>query len=192
MVAALALAGCTATDPGQPLASGQATATSGSTSTPSSVAIPPRPRDITLDGLDPCKLFTKTQLDQIKINRQRNTVQTEATFKGAPLCQMDGQDGQVFFHYTVWLITTEGIEPWLDGKRNADAKLVSVDGFPAATYKVSGTTTFNCWTSVDVAKGQELSVEFRPVTRDAFTQDQMCQTSQQAAAFAVQTLKTLK
>jgi hypothetical protein len=193
LVAGLALTGCTEADPGQAVPAGQnTTGQAPSGSGQSTVNIPPRPRDIALDGQDPCKLFSKAQLDQIKVNRQRNITQTETTFKGSPICAMDGSEGSANFEYSLWLVTTEGIEPWLGGKRNADAKLVSVDGFPAASYKIRGTTTFNCWTSVGVANNQQLMVEFRPSTRNAFTQDQMCQKSEQAATFAMQTLKTLK
>lgn len=190
LLSGLALAGCTQSDSGQAVAGGPSASPGTGQSSPAQ--IPPRPRELALNGLDPCKLFVKAQLDQIKVNRQRNLVQDKDTFKGAPLCAMDGEDNQAFVHYTLWLVTSEGIEPWLAGKRNADAKLASVDGFPAATYKIKATTTFNCWTAVGVADGQQLMVEFRPTTRDAFTQDQMCQKSEQAAAFAVQTLKTLK
>jgi Protein of unknown function (DUF3558) len=156
------------------------------------VAIPPRPRDIKLDGVDPCKLFTKAQLDQIKVSRQRGSVQSEEVFKNAPVCQMDGEDNKVFFDYEAWLVTTEGIEPWLSGKRNVDAKLVSVEGFPAATYKLRGTTHFACETAVSVANGQQLMIQFRPTNRDVFTQDQMCQKSEQGASLAMRTLQTLK
>lgn len=191
LVAGLALAGCTDKDPGQAVPPVQTT-TTGSGWNPSQPTIPARPRELQLNGLDPCKLLTKPQLDQIKVNRQRNLVQTEQVYKDAPLCAMDGGDGQVFWGYSLWLITTEGIEPWLGGKRNVDARPITVDGFPAASYKLRGTSHFDCVTAVGVADGQQLAMNFQPLKRDAFTQEQMCQKSEQAAAFAVQTLKTLK
>jgi hypothetical protein len=193
LVAGLALTGCTEADPGQAVAAGQNTTGQppGGSGQPTA-KIPPRPRDINLEGQDPCKLLSKTQADQIKVTRQRNLTQTESTFKGSPICAMDGSEGTANFEYNLWLVTTEGIEPWLGGKRNADAKLVSVDGFPAASYKIRGTTNFNCWTSVGVANNQQLMMEFQPTTRGVFSQEQMCQKSEQAATFAMQTLKTLK
>lgn len=154
--------------------------------------MPARPRDLALDGVDPCKLFSASQLQDIKVNRQRNKVQEADTYQGSQYCAMDGGDGQIFWHYTVWLVTTEGIEPWLNGKRNVDAKLVSVEGFPAASYKLRGTSHFDCTTSVGVANGQQVAVDFEPLKRDSFSQDQMCKESEKAAALAVQTLKTLK
>jgi hypothetical protein len=187
MLAALTLAGCTDKDSGTPVASGSNPPAGGQTG----VSIPPRPRELKLDGLDPCKLVTKAQLDQIKITRQRNTVQTEIAFKGAPTCAMEGGDGKVFWDYEIWLVTTEGIAPWLSGKRNVDAKLVDIGGFPAADYKIMGTTTADCTTAVDVAEGQQLMMVFRP-SRNNFSQTEMCQKSEQAAGLAVQTLQTLK
>jgi hypothetical protein len=188
LLAGIALAGCTNTDPGQALPAASSTPTgAGKTS----VAIPPRPREIKLDGLDPCKLFTKAQLDQIKVTRQRNSVQSEDAFKGSSICAMDGGDGKVFWDYEIWLVTTEGIAPWLSGTRNVDAKLVDVGGFGAADYKLMGTTTADCSTSVDVANGQQLMVVFRP-SRNQFSQNEMCQKSEQAAGLAMQSLQTLK
>jgi hypothetical protein len=186
---AVLLAACTDTKSGQAVGG---TPTAQSEAAPTSVAIPPRPKEIKLDGLDPCKLFQKAELDQIKVNRQRNKTQTEEVFKGAPICSMDGTDGKASWTYEVWLITSEGIAPWLAGTRNVDAKLVNVGGFPAVDYKFLGTTTFDCNTAVDVANGQQLSVGFRPITRDAFSQSEMCQKSEQAAGFALQNLQTLK
>jgi hypothetical protein len=191
LISGVVLTGCTDTGSGQAIPAGQTTTKSSGPSGSAPSAIPPRPRDITLEGVDPCKLFTKAQLDQIMVTRQRNQVQQAEVFKGSPFCAMDGGDGQVFWDYAAWLVTTEGIEPWLDGKRNVDAKLVSIAGFPAASYKIRGTTTFNCWTAIGVANGQQMAVEFRP-SRNTFTQEQMCEKSQQAATLAVQTLQTLK
>lgn len=194
LAACLVLAGCSTPETGEPLPAGATSATGGPPSSGSkpTADLPPRPKDIALSGVDPCKLFGKPQLDQMKVTRARNLVQDKDTWKGAPLCALDGADGQVFFSYTAWLITTEGVESWLGGKRNVDAKPVTVEGFPAATYQLKGTSTFHCWTSVGVADGQQLAVEFAPVTRRAFTQEQMCAMSEQAATFALQTLKTLK
>ncbi|WP_173124951.1 DUF3558 domain-containing protein [Kibdelosporangium persicum] len=193
-VAGLVLTGCTETDPGEAVPPAPTTPTGGASGGGGqpTVAVPPRPRDISLDGVDPCKLFSPAQLQQIKVSRQKNDVQTEEVFKGAPVCAMDGADGQAYFDYEAWLVTTEGIDPWLSGKRNVDAKLVSIDGFPAASIKVRGTTSFTCQTAVGVADNQQLMVQFRPTTRGAFTQEQMCQKSEQAATLAMQTLKTLK
>jgi hypothetical protein len=188
-VVGLTLAGCTNTDPGQPVAAGQSGFPSGAGQT--SVAIPPRPKEIKLDGLDPCRIMTKAQLDQIKIERQRNQTIADGRWKGVTHCAMDGGDGKKFWDYDLNLVTVEGIEPYANGKRNVDAKLVSVGGFAAVDYKGIGTTNVDCTTAVDVASGQQLVMNFKP-DRNMFTQDQMCQKSEQAAGLALQALQTPK
>ncbi|GAB3912310.1 DUF3558 domain-containing protein [Kibdelosporangium lantanae] len=182
-----ALAGCTQTDTGQPVAADHSSPAPGQTS----VAIPPRPKELKIDGLDPCKVMTKSQLDQIKVDRQRNLTLDKDPFKGSPLCSMDGGDGKVFWNYELTLVTTEGVASWFNGKHNVDVKLVDVGGFGAAQYKILGTSNVDCATAVDVANGQQMVMQFKP-SRNSFTQSQMCQKSEQAAGLALQALQTPK
>lgn len=189
-VAGMALAGCTQTDPGQPVPVDQASP--GAASPPTSVSIPPRPKEIKVDGLDPCKVMTKAQLDQIKVDRQRNLVFPQGVLKDLPYCSMDGGEDKVFWTYDLFLMTTQGIAPWFDKSRRVDAKLVSVGGFAAVDYKGIGTTNVDCSTAVDVANGQQMVVSFMPVTRNKFSQEQMCKKSEEAAGLALQALQTPK
>jgi len=188
-IVGLTLAGCTQTDAGQPVPVDQPGVPTGPGQT--SVAIPPRPKEVRLDGLDPCKLLAKGQLDQIKVDRQRNLTIADGRWKGMPHCAMDGGDGNQFWDYDLTLVTVEGIGPYLNGQRNVDAKLVNVGGFAAADYKGIGTTNVDCSTAVDVANGQQLVVEFAP-DRNMFTQEQMCKKSEQAAGLALQAMQTPK
>lgn len=193
LVAGAVLAGCTETDSGQPVAqTGGAPAPSGGG--PTSVAVPPRPSELPLTGVDACKLFTSAQLDELKVNRTRNRTSASETYRGAPECVLNVSAKEPFYDYTATLVTTEGVEPWLSGKRNVDAKLVSVEGFPAASFVIAGDTAANflCTTSVGVANGQQLMIAIDPHSKNAFTGEQACQMSQQAATLAMQTLKTLK
>ncbi|ALG14248.1 hypothetical protein AOZ06_51845 [Kibdelosporangium phytohabitans] len=192
LLCAVALTGCTDSEPGQAVAAGTGGGGQSSGGSKPSVTIPPRPKDLKLDGVDPCKLFTQEQIAQLKVKRQRTKTQDGDAFKGSPQCLMDGTEGKTAFDYEIWAITSEGFEPWLSGKRNVEAKLVTIDDFPAADYHIRGSGgAFDCATAVGVADGQQLMVVFRP-SRNAFTQDQMCAKSEQAAHFAMQTLKTLK
>lgn len=188
-VVGMALAGCTQTDPGQAESADQS---GGAGPGPGPVAIPPRPKEIKVDGLDPCKVLTKAQLDQIKVDRQRNLTWSKGQLTGVPYCGMDGGEDKVFWSYELTLVTNQGIAPWFDGTRPVDAKLVNVGGFGAASYKGTGTTTVDCSTAVDVANGQQMIVTFTPTTRGKFTQEQMCQKSQQAAGLALQAVQTPK
>ncbi|MBP2322063.1 hypothetical protein JOF56_002448 [Kibdelosporangium banguiense] len=195
LVAGAALAGCTDTDPGQAIpANGSGNAAPPGGGAPTSIAVPPRPSELSLTGVDACKLFTAAQLDELKVNRTRGRSSASEIYRGAPECVLNVNAKEPFYDYTASLITTEGVEPWLSGKRNVDAKLVSIEGFPAASFVIGGDSdaNFRCTTSVGVAGGQQLMIAIDPHTKKAFSGEQLCQMSQQAATLAMQTLKTLK
>lgn len=197
------LAGCTESTQGQPTT---ATETIDSDSLPPSeppetgepsggeppsVAIPPRPKDLTLDGVAPCTLFTEAQLTQLKIDREPRARTTDDHYQ-APACALSVQTQEPSHDYDVLVITTEGIEPWLAGRRNVDAWLVSVGGFPAVSFKLAGGSGVECSTSVGVAEGQQLLIDLSQSAKRTLTQEQLCQMSEQAAGMALQTLQTVK
>jgi hypothetical protein len=157
------------------------------------VTIPPRPRALKLDGVEPCALYSDAQLGQLNVNRVRKTTAGSDHFKGMLECvlSINGQDNE----YRLMLVTIEGIGPWLSGERNIDAKLSSVAGYGAATYWIKGGHDHNtdgCDTSVDVADGQALNVDVNNDGAHSFALEQLCQMAEKAAGFAVQTLQTLK
>jgi hypothetical protein len=174
-----------ATSQQPPASSGAATPT---------VTIPPRPRDLKLDGLEPCTLLTEPQLAQLNVTRTRKRASVSEHFKGMKECVLEVRKEQ-FYDISVMAATNEGTESWLTGKRNVEAKLTSVVGFAAATYWIrgaSGTRTDGCTTSVDVADGQQLIVDTNNDAAHSFTLEQLCQRAEGAAALAMQTLQTLK
>jgi uncharacterized protein DUF3558 len=190
---------CTKSEAGQPSASGGSESTSESARPTSqgpapTVAIPPRPKDLRLDGVDPCSLFTKPQLAQIKIDRTRKTTDGTQQYNGMAKCELD-QTPAPFDHYYLTAATNEGIGAWLTGKRNVEAHLSSVAGYAAATYWIrgaSGTHTDSCHISIDVAEGQQLMVTADNDGKHSYTLEQLCQRVEQVGGFAVQTLQTLK
>lgn len=164
------------------------------TQSSSTVAIPPRPRELKLDGLDPCTLFTPAQVTELTVDRTRKIVNGSEAYKGMAECLLEIRK-QPFYHYAVTAATNEGIAPWLSGKRNVEARLASVAGFPAATYwfrGARGTNAADCSTSVDVANGQQLIVTTNNDGDHSFALEQMCLRAEKAAALAIQTLQTLK
>lgn len=203
-VAAIMLAGCTDTTGGVATPGGEGTSTSEgplTTGDPSpvgggepTVEIPPRPADLRLDGVKPCELFTKAQLTQLKIT-DPPTSKTSGGYFVAPGCDLEIATLETFRSYEILTVTQEGIEPWLTGKRNVEAKLSEVAGYPAATYWLlgaEGTKTQDCATAVDVADGQQLMVTADNDGDRSFTLDQLCQMAETAAGMAMQTLQTLK
>jgi hypothetical protein len=193
-------AGCTGTEPeatpGAPAGgspeSSSAPITVGSTRT---VNIPPRPKELRLDGIQPCSLFTRAQLTQLKVSREPRSRTTTSVIDAfvAPECVLSVDADGKFYDYSLRAITKEGIEPWLAGKRLVVAELVSIGGYPAATFhhSGSGSAQFNCYTAVDVAEGQQLILTMQPISR-GFGEEQMCQLAEEAAGLALQTLQTLK
>jgi hypothetical protein len=145
--------------------------------------------------MEPCALFTDAQLGQLKIDEVRKSTSNSTQYKGMLKCVLSVNKQQPYTNYSVTAVTNEGIGPWLTGKRNVDAKLSSVAGYPAATYWIKGGSGHDidgCDTSVDVADGQQLMVDVNNDGQHSYALEELCQMAEKAAGFAVQTLQTLK
>jgi hypothetical protein len=196
---ALAAAGCTTSDPGQPTSTANGSSTDSSAPQTSdspdaptpTVEIPPRPRDISLEGLDPCTLYTEEQRAQLQANEVESGESEADFFKGMKECALYVDDQEPFYEYSAMAVTFEGVEAWLTGKRNADAELASVQGFPAARFKFRGVEDEGCWIAVGVADKQYLVVQMQPTSR-GFTQEKICQMALDATNMALTTLQTLR
>lgn len=197
VAAALALlaAGCTTSAGGQPKPApdGSSTSTPEPTSSGPSgptVEIPPRPEDISLDGLDPCTLYTAAQRTELAVDDVRSRESESDNFKGMKECVLS-VNTDPYFDYTVMAVTTEGVEVWLSDGRNVDAELISVQGFPAARFKFRGSDGEGCDIAIGVADNQYLWVDILPLDR-VFEQDQLCQMAGEAADMAMTTLQAVK
>lgn len=153
------------------------------------IAVPPRPRELTLKEIEPCRLLTPTQLDQLKVDREPQSRTSGDSYK-APSCLLRVVQ-EPSHTYGLRLITNEDMGQWLTGDRNVDAWLVTVGGFPAAQFKTLGTDGADCATSVGVAQDQQLMIDILQSAARELTQDQLCQMTQHAAELAMQTLQTL-
>ncbi|HEU5474040.1 MAG TPA: DUF3558 domain-containing protein [Actinophytocola sp.] len=198
LLTAAAVAGCTTGEIGQAVPTPSSTPqTSGGTSSPAPsarVSVPPRPAELNLAGVDPCALITDPTLAALKLNRKRVQQAGDSQYRGMAQCTIDSTRSP-FDSYALIAVTNEGVEAWLTGKRNVQAQLSSVAGFPAVTYWLSGANGRNaadCSTSVDVAGGQQLMVESYNTGDRIYTLEQLCQRAERAAGMAVETLKTLR
>lgn len=192
------VAACTTTESGQATPSEGASTTSSSseptegTSTESSVEIPAPPRELSLDGVDPCTLFTEAQRAQLRTNDvDPKDDGGEDIYDGMKTCILDADAAEPFVTYQVIAVTDVDISFWLSEDRNADAELISVAGYPAAQFHTKGVEGSDCAIALGVAKNQHLHVEMAPLSED-LDQDAICQGSKQAAEMALQTLQTLK
>lgn len=162
-----------------------------SDSSPSSVEIPPPPKDLSLDGIDPCTLLTDAQQSELKINKVTPGEGDSSIYKGMKQCTLDADAQEPFITYDVVAVTNIDVDFWINHSRNADAKLISIGGYPAAEFHIKGSGKYDCAIALGVAKNQHLHVEMLPFSGD-ITGDQICQGSEQAAAMALQTLQTMR
>jgi hypothetical protein len=192
------ITGCTDTEAGKasPTKSGEPTdepptseTTDSSSGSEPTVDVPDRPKDLSLDGVDPCSLFTAAQLAELGVDGKPAPGKSDDQFD-APLCSLDGPQTEPYYSYDVLVITDLGVETWLTGRRNVDSWLVDVGGYPAVDFKTKGVEDRDCSTTVDVAEGQQLMVNQFPLSDVNY--EQLCQLSEKAAAMALQTLQTLR
>lgn len=203
VAAVVTIGGCTSTEVGAPQTESPGGGSSGpspgtiTTAQPGqpTVAIPPRPKALPLDSVEPCSLFDSQAQKQLQVTDQPESRTSTDVYK-AKQCMLNVSTSDENYSYAVSAITTEGIGAWLDGKRTVESKLVSVEGYAAVDYYLKGTgaATGNggCSTSVDVADGQQLMVRMIMFHRGALNQQQECQMTEQAAALAVATLQSAR
>lgn len=187
-VATLAVAGCTSTV-GDGIASPIATAASSAAQSSKAAALPQRPSELAIAGIDPCTLLTSAQLDQLTVNSKPRQV---ADPVDGPSCSFDVDQAKPYYSYGITTVTSADLEAWLTGNRRKNSMTTqptSVEGFPALRSFRQNTDPTDCETLVGVAHGQTLMVQAAPTTDGAFTQDQLCDLATKAATFAVQTLK---
>ncbi|MEV0678305.1 DUF3558 domain-containing protein [Actinosynnema sp. NPDC050436] len=154
------------------------------TTTPE-ISLPPRPREVPLDGLDPCAVLSADQRAQLSLD-QPPSGYLEASFGNAKACTIrSGISGNVL---RLALVTVEGVEVWLSENAQVDARPTTVSGFPALTVRTPGIEDA-CTVEVDVARGQFLDVMFRDGgNKPQVKQDVLCQGAQRAAEAAVAAL----
>ncbi|MEV1114285.1 DUF3558 domain-containing protein [Actinosynnema sp. NPDC049800] len=181
----LVAVGCTNREPGDATPVGETTATSTATSaTPDK----PRPREVKLDGIDPCKVLTTAQMKELTVVEAERNDGDIVKAGDEPVCAYDNNDSPRVT-YEVGLVTSKGIEYWR-GSGNVAVKQVEVGGYSAVQLTFKGTSTVDCAVSVDVADGQQLYVDFSSIGQTP-SQEQMCDNAKKAAELALVTLPTL-
>lgn len=193
------LAGCTVTKAGSATPESDTNTPTGSESpsseesTPSSVDVPPPPRDLSLDGIDPCTLLTDAQQTELSINDVRPDDGSDAgtIYTDMKACTFDKDAEEPFISYDFVAVTNIDVGWWINEPHNADVKLISVGGYPAAQFHIKGSGKYGCAVALGVAKNQHLHVEMLPLN-DEITGDAICEGSKQAAEMALQTLQTMR
>jgi hypothetical protein len=106
-----------------------------------------RPREIPLDGKDPCALIPQSDWPQLDIEGPGNLAE-DPTYR-SPDCTYPGV-GQVT------TVVTEGIDAWDERTRNVEINDAEpIEGFPTITiWNLADERS--CYTAMDVADGQYL------------------------------------
>jgi hypothetical protein len=164
VLGAFVLAGCGSTEQGEPyvVATAQSAAQSAK-----AAALPPRPTELSLQGVDPCSLLTGTQLDRRKVDSKPR----QAASNGGPSCSFDIDQTKPYYSYGITAVTSADLDALLTGARrkNSDHRARADRRFPALKNFRAGGAPGDCEMRVGVAKGQTLVVRAFPVTAGAFS-----------------------
>lgn len=177
-------AGCVGTTTGNPKPQTSGTSIDAAPEpAPSQKTLPPRPRELPLNGVDPCQFWTAEQLQQLTLAPAPRTGTTTA---GDSYCSFDESTDDFWesFHLQIVpVLDHEATDVYYDGN-----DVVDVAGFPAIRNLAPGGAA-PCAISVDVAQGQFLEVVFHDrSTNNRWTAEQACELTTRAATMAVQTL----
>ncbi|MHA6627860.1 DUF3558 domain-containing protein [Pseudonocardia sichuanensis] len=147
------------------------------------VELPPRPREVRLDGVDPCSLLTEEQRAELGLDGRPVFSQAPVgLYPGAdvPVCAIRGFEPRAVT-VGVSLVTSAGIERFAAGELAAEIRPVTVQGFPAIVATPARFTDF-CTAVVDVAPGQLLDVQVATGGRQPpIPQPQLCRDAEVVA-----------
>jgi hypothetical protein len=174
------------------LAAGCTTVVAGTPSAPPGILLPPRPREVRLDGVDPCSLLTKEQRAALGFESEprSGTIAASALYRGdVPICTMRGFTGRAS-SVGIGVVTTAGIDLWTTGSLDAEVTPTTIGGFPAVVAVPRRFIEY-CSVDVDVAPGQLIDVQFRDGgNRPQIAQKDLCKQAVQTAEAAVTSLLT--
>jgi Protein of unknown function (DUF3558) len=149
---------------------------------PTQTPPPPRPREVRLDGVDPCTLLSPEQRAALGLDGTPRLSDPYAElFGGAvPTCTITGLTGEPIA-VGVGTVTSVGIERWRRGDLAAEVHPTMVADFPAVVAVPQRLTDY-CSVEVDVAAGQLLDVQFSDGGgKPPIPQDELCRRAGQVA-----------
>ncbi len=157
------------------------------------IELPPRPREVRLDGLDPCTLLTVEQRAELGLDRDPLLdVGPSGLYGGVTqLCSIRRLD-RPSYALAIELSVTSGVEVFLQPGIRADVAPTDVRGFP--TLEIRPTELRDtCTVALDVAPGQLLDVQ---VSNGGATpvapQNRLCERAREAADLVMTTLLGLR
>ena len=185
------VAGCTSTQPGSATVSPPGTGASaqpGPADGGSQIALPPRPSDVPVAGVDPCSLLTGAQQAQLGVLAGKPGLPAQLA-DNSPTCNFRFADGTPGAEYNVAVDTTEGIQLYLNPSLAADVRQVSVGDFPALDVTLKAPDLLQgCTTAVSVANGQMFLVNLGQPARGTTTA-QSCALTEKVAGAVLTTVR---
>lgn len=156
--------------------------------TTTTVTMASRPRTLPLAGLNPCKILTAQQRSALSLDTTP-TEYTDTEFAQAKACTMRGLNSGTVAR--IALVTSMGVDVWLDSEAQVTATPVVVDAFPALVVRTPGLDDA-CNVEVDTGDNQFMDILFRDGGNvPPIPQDELCQGAQQVAAAAVTSLQQI-
>lgn len=186
-VLAVVVAGCATSEPG--IATANQVGLTAASREAAVGSLPPRTKQVPIDGVDPCTLLTESELDELRVNSKPRL---DSEPRDGATCAFDVDLTEPYYSYAVELITTADVEAWVSGDRTKSSMTRepgNVDGFPAVRHYRAAEHPSDCETLVGVAKGQTVRVQMYPLTQNVFDQQQLCDMSEQVATRVVRNLQ---
>jgi hypothetical protein len=150
-------------------------------------ALPARPNELPLEGIDPCMMLTPSQQGHLGVSKGRPGIASDGF--NSPACVWSRFPQEPQDSYLVQLVTRQGAEFALAS--TTGARVIQIDGFAAVEtqrderYPVE----FHCVLLLDVAAGQNLWVQYDyDGSAVPMTKQLACDKARVAAEMAVQTL----
>jgi uncharacterized protein DUF3558 len=168
------------------------TATTTAPTSTTSRLLPPRPRNLDVNGLDPCKALTITQSKQLEYDRgwQHPPIADVDGISGEPNCSYESRTRE--FGSLITFVTNADAEVWLTDpghKPELPPKKTTVSGFPALQITVRPTEPLpdKCVIIVDVHDGQYIDVLAARLPGGGVTGFKpYCQEAQRVAAMVIE------
>jgi hypothetical protein len=192
------VAGCTVRISGEPVAGAPE---SESSDTEYADLLPPRPRELNLAGVDPCKdLFTDQQLRELDydLGFARPPLPGTSSIHGGLDCTYASNGGaggtSRNIGSLVAISTTEGALAWVtDPAREPDARpeVVDIQGFSALVLPHPKLPD-NCLIVVDTAENQYLEVSSSPGGGEDDEVEPYCAEAERVADMAIQTVSAAR
>ena len=171
------------------LAAGCTTAVEGTPSAEPPPPLPARPREVRLDGVDPCSLLKADQRTALGFTRQPSSSQPYVElFHGiVPTCTMNSSSSAPTI-LGIGTVTSAGIERWRDSDVAATVSSTEVAGFPAVVAAPDQSDAY-CAIGVDVAVGQLLDIQLLDAGHQPpLSQGELCARAQRSAEEAMKGL----